>query len=444
MKKIILLNILFAFSLFAQSNKLTLEQSLEIGLKNSKNLKISQSKVIGAEAKRKEAGSLMLPKLSLGASYTRLSEVDPFQVAVPFSPVPIKIQDAVLNNYNFGLTVQQPLFTGLRLISQWDAAKYNIKAQEAEYTKDINEEASKIQTAFWNFYKAQKILNLIDENLSALEKHLNDTKNFVNNGLATKNDYLKIEVQYSNLKLKKIDAENNVSLARVNFNRTIGVELDKQAEIFVNENYTINTDLSAELANYKYENLLSEAINAREELKSLDYKIKAADKGVTAANAGWLPSVYLFGHFYYNNPNQRIMPLKDEFNETWDVGVSLNWDLWDWGNTSAKTAQAEQQLIQTQTAFLQLKEVIEIEVYHNYLKLIGEKEKVEVSRLTVNSAEENYRITNEKYSQQLATSTDLIDAETDLLNAQTQLTNSIVDFELAKVSLEKSVGRKIY
>lgn len=437
MKNLILLNILFTFSLFAQSNQFTLEQSLEMGLKNSKNLKISQSKVIGAEAKRKEAGSLMLPKLSLGASYTRLSEVDPFQVNVPFSPVPIKIQDAVLNNYNFGLTVQQPLFTGLKLHSQWEAAKYNIKAQEAEYIKDTNEEALKIQTAFWNFYKAQKVLNLINENLSALEKHLNDTKNFLNNGLATKNDYLKIEVQFSNLKLKKIDAENNVNLARLNFNRTIGIELDKQIEISVVES-------QQPINNYKYENLLTEAFESREELKSINYRIYAGEKNVTAANSGWFPSVYLFGHFYYNKPNQRIMPLKDEFSEAWDVGVSLNWDLWDWGNTSSKAVQAEQQLIQTQTSFEQLKETIQTEVYHNYLKLISEKEKVEVGKLSVNSAEENYRITKEKYSQQLATSTDLIDAETDLLNAQTQLTTSLVDFELAKVNLEKSVGRKIY
>lgn len=244
-------------------------------------------------------------------------------------------------------------------------------------------------------------------------------------------------MQYSNLKLKKIDAENNVNLARVNFNRTIGIELDKQTEISVDE-------IQSPISNYKYENILNEAFDTREELKSLNYRIQAGEKSVTAANAGWLPSVYLFGHFYYNNPNQRIMPLKDEFNETWDVGVSLNWDLWDWGNTSAKAAQAEQQLIQTQTALQQLKEGIEAEVYYNYLKLISENEKVEVSKLTINSAEENYRITKEKYSQQLSTSTDLIDAETDLLNAQTQLTTSLVDLELAKVSLEKSVGRKIY
>lgn len=428
---------LLTISLFAQSNTFTLEQSLEIGLKNSKKLKISHSKVVGANAKIKEAGSAMLPKLSLSANYTRLSEVDPFQVVVPFSPVPIKIQDAVLNNYNLGLTIQQPLFTGFKLNSLKNAAEYNSTAQEIEHIKEINEEAYNIQSAFWNLYKSKKMLRLIDENLSAIEKHLNDTKNFLDNGLVTKNDYLKIEVQYSNLKLRKIDAENNVNLARVSFNRILGIKLSESTDIIVNEREPL-------LANFNYDNLLIEAFENRGELKSLNYRIQSSEEYVTAANSGWFPSVYLFGHLYYNRPNQRIMPLKDEFNNTWDLGVSLNWDLWDWGNTSSKTIQSEQILLQTRTAYEQLKEGIETEVYHNYLKLISENKKVEVSKLTVASAKENYRITKEKYLQQLATSADLIDAETDLLNTQTQLTNSLIDFELAKISLEKSVGRNIY
>ena len=437
MKKIILLNIVFALSLFAQNKVLTLEESLEIGLMNSKNLKISQSKIISSKAKIKEFGSQMLPKLSLGASYTRLSDVDPFQVTVPFSPTPIQIQETILNNYGFNISVNQPLFTGFRLSSLKNAAEYNSLASEVEHTKEANHEALKIQQAFWNFYKAQKVLALIEENLKSLEQHLKDTRNFLQNGLVTKNDLLKIEVQYSNTKLKRIEAENNLNLARVNFNKAIGIKLSEQTRIDVNEK---NPDLSG----YSFDNLLEEALNKREELKSLSYRINAGKESVTAANSGWLPSVYLFGHFYYSKPNQRVLPLKDEFNETWDLGVSLNWDLWDWGNTSSKAVQAEQQLLQTQTSLNILKENIETEVYHNYLKLISENDKVEVSKKALEASEENYRITNEKYAQQLATSRDLIDAEVDLLNAQTQLTTSLINFEIARVMLEKSVGRRIY
>lgn len=421
----------------AQEKSYTLEESLEVGLANSKQLKISKASVISSKAKITEVGSQMFPKLSFNAAYTRLSEVDPFQVTVPFSPTPIKIQDAILNNYQLKLSLQQPLFTGFRLSSLKSAAEYNSKALELEYTKEINEEAYKIHTAFWNYYKAQKVLNLVNENLKSLQKHLDDTKNFMDNGLVTKNDYLKLQVQYSNTELMKIETKNNAELARAAFNKAIGKELDTQTQVTADdpEDISITT---------KFDDLLNEAFQTREELKSLDYKIKAGEESVTAAKADWFPSVFLFGNYYYNRPNQRIMPLKDKFNETWDVGVSLNWELWNWGNTSAKTTQAEQQVVQAETSLKILKEGIELEVYKDYLKVLSEFEKVSVSKKSVEQAEENYRITKYKYGQQLATSSDLIDAEVALLNSQTNLTNSLVDLKLAKTRLEKSVGRKIY
>jgi outer membrane protein TolC len=71
-------------------------------------------------------------------------------------------------------------------------------------------------------------------------------------------------------------------------------------------------------------------------------------------------------------------------------------------------------------------------------------EKTKVSQFAVLSAQENYRITKDKYDYQLATTNDLIDAEVDLLNSQTKLTISQADYELAKVKLDLAVGRRIY
>lgn len=437
MKKSALFLIIIVALLNAQEKTYTLEDAISTGLENSKQLKISHSKLIGSEARITEVGSQMLPRLSFGASYTRLSDVKPFQVTVPFSPTPISIQETILDNYQLKLSLQQPLFTGFRLSSLKSAAEYNNKATEFEYTKEINEEAYKIHTAFWNYYKAQKVLSLVKENLSSLAKHLEDTKNFMQNGLVTKNDLLKLEVQYSNTELMKIEAKNGVDLARTAFNKVLGIPLNTESEVLAE-------DPEAVSISSKYDDLLDEALQAREEIKSLAYKIKAGEESIDAAQAGWFPSVYLFGDYYYNRPNQRVMPLEDKFNDTWDVGVALNWTLWDWGETSAKTTQAKQGLVQAETAKQLLKENIEMEVYKDYLTVLSEFEKVSVTKKALEQSKENYRITEDKYNQQLATSTDLIDAEVALLNSQTNLTSALVDLKLAKTKLEKSVGRKIY
>ncbi|MCX6150779.1 MAG: TolC family protein [Ignavibacteriales bacterium] len=437
MKKLIILNMFLAIGLFAQAQKFTLKESIELGLKNSKDLKISRSKVVSTDAKITETTSQLLPQLKFQAGYSRLSDIPPFEVKVPFSPTPIRLSDVILNNYTMKLSLQQPLFTGFRLTSIRSAAKLNNQATELELIKDINEAAFKIQTAFWNYYKAQQQIDYINENLVQTEKHLQDTKNFLENELVTKNDMLKLEVQYSNTKLMQIDGQNNLDIARMVFNQALGIPLETPTEIDIK-------DINSEQANYKLDDLFQEAKENRNELKAMQYRLEASENGITAANSGWFPSIYLSGNFYYNRPNQRILPTQDKFKDTWDVGVALNWDLWNWGFTSSQTAQAEQTKIQTETSLAQLNEAVEIEVYQNYLTYQRAAEKISVSRTSLEQAKENYRSIKEKYNAQLATSTDLIDAEASVLLAETNNNTALVDYQLAKSRLEKSVGRKIY
>ncbi|MDY0083044.1 MAG: TolC family protein [Ignavibacteriaceae bacterium] len=438
MKKIILLSIMMISVLNSQSQKLTLHESVELGLKNSKDLKISQSKLKSSDAKVSEVSSMFLPQLKFIANYTRLSDnVPPFEVLTPFSAVPIKISEPVLNNYNLRLTLQQPLFTGLKLMSSKKAAEYNFNASELDFSREMNETAMNIHISFWNYYRAIEVKNILEKSLDQMQVHLNDTKNFLENGLVTQNDYLKLQVQYSNTKLNLIEAENNFEVARAVFNKSIGLPLESKTEIIIN-------GLEVQSSDYNLNELISEAKNNRDEIESLSYKLKAAEENIVSAQSGWFPSLYLTGNYYYNNPNSRFQPPADKWNDTWDVGVTLSWDVWDWGMTSSKTTQAEELSVQTQASLEKLNDNIEVEVYQSYLNLIKSKEKVDVSKLSLEQASENYRITSEKYKEQLATSTDLIDAEVSELQAETNLTSSLIEYNLAKVRLEKSVGRKIY
>ncbi len=436
MKKLVIaFTFLLSFTSYAQT--FTLEESISTGLKNSKELKISKSKVVSSDAKITEFSSQMFPRLSLTANYTRLSNVPDFQIQTPVFPQPIKIQDVILNNYGVRLSLNQPLFTGFRLSSLKNAAEYNNQAEELQYNSDANNYALKIQSAFLDFFKAKELKKLAEENLNLANNHLEETKNFFKNELVTKNDLLKLEVQASNAELNLVEANNNLELAKINFNKVIGIDLNAESDI-------VTPEIDSEKINYDSDKLISEAHQQRNELKSFEYRLKATDEGVTAANSKWYPNIYLFGNFYYNRPNQRYLPLKDEFNDSWDAGVTLSWDLWNWGYNSSQTSQAEQIKVQTENNLQILNDAIEVEVYRAYLDYIKVFDRIMISKKTVEQADENYRTTREKYEAQVATSTDLIDAEVSLLQAKTNLTNALVDFQMAKMTLDKSVGRKIY
>jgi len=440
MKKLIFITIMIISAqdlLVAQVTTLTLKESMETGFKNSKELLISNSKIIGSDARISEASSQLLPQLRLSAGYTRLSEIPPFQIAVPFYPKPIEVSPVFLDNYSLRVSLQQPLFTGFRLSSLKNAARYTRDASAEDMVKDKNELAMNIQTAYWNYYKVKLMKNLIDENVKQAGKHVEDTKNLLNNGLATRNDLLKLEVQYSNAKLQQIDMMNNIELARTAFNKTIGLPLDNRTDID-----TAMIQVTAD--RYELNDLIAEAKNNRSELKSLNLRIKAGSENVDAARSGWFPSILLTGNWYMSNPNPRLQPPVNIFKGTWDVGITMSWDIWNWGNTIAQTVEAEQNVIQTRTSYDQLKDVIELEVNQNYLTLIYAKQKIDVSQETIQQAEENYRSIQDKYNAQLATSTDLIDAENSLLLAKTNYMNAIIDYQLGKIKLEKSIGKPIY
>lgn len=436
--KRILIMVLIAGSLLAQEKILTLKESLEIGLKNSKELKISKSKLNYADSKLTEINSQFLPQFKLFGNYTRLSDnIPPFEVKMPFSPTPIRISEPILNNYTFKFGFSQPLFTGFKLLSLRNSAKLNLQASEHDFSKEENEAAFNIYNAYWNYYKAEEIRKVITQTLQQMEGHLKDTKSFFDNGLVSKNDLLKLEVQYSNTKLMLIEAENNLDLARIAFNKSIGIDLSSQTKVAASER-------SSSLEKYQLTEIITEAINNRKEIKSLSYRVEASKEGVSAAKSNWLPSLYLTGNYYYSNPNPRFQPAKDEFNSNWDLGVTLSWDVWNWGLTSSQVSQAEQTKVQLETNLDQMKENIQMEVYSNYLNLNKNDEKVNVSKEALTQALENYRVTSEKYNIQLATSTDLIDAETSNMQAETNLKTAEVDYQIAKVKLEKSLGRVIY
>jgi outer membrane protein TolC len=437
MKQFILALILAPVMLYPQTAELTLKESLEIGLKNSKDLKISYSKLVSASAQVTSATSQLLPQLTFNAGYTRLSSIPPFEVTLPVFPQPIVVSPVILDNYTLKTSLQQPLFTGFRLTSLKDAAESNYEAANSDYQSDMNETAFKIQDAFWNYYEAELNDSVLGENLNQIKQHLADTKNFLANGQAVKNDYLKLEVQYSSVNLQKIEADNSLDIARMTFNQAISLPLDAQTQIKVEEPEIKITD-------YKIEDLQTEAKDKRNELKALEYRLQASGYNVTASNSAWYPSVYLFGDYYDDKPNGRILPAVNEFKYGWDAGITLTWTIWNWGYNSSQASIAEQNKIQTETSLSQLKDAVEIEVYQNYLTFKRAYDKVNVSKLGVEQSEENYRITRDMYNNQTESSTDLVDSEAALLQAQTNYNSALVDYELAKLRLEKSVGKKIY
>jgi len=413
------------------TKKLTLDESIKIGLEKSNVLHSSKMNVNYAESKSNEVNTFRLPNLSFSASYTRLSEVDPFSVTTPFGK--FDISPSILNNYSMKVSLQQPLFTGFKLESNSKMAEYNYLAAKQDHTRDEKELIYNIKNSYWGLFKANQIKKVVEENVSQVQAHLTDVQNLFKVGLATKNDVLKVQVQLGEAQLRFIDAKNAVKLASINLANVIGISLDTEIET--------SEEVEEQALNEKnLSDLINKAYDSRAELKSINYRVQASESGITAAKSDWFPQLYLTGNYYYSRPNQRILPAEDKFDGTWDVTVSLSLNLWNWGATIDKTEAAEAQFQQAQDSYKIIKDMITLEVTRNYLDINKSNEKISVAKQSVGQAEENYRVTDEKFKNGLALNSDLLDAEVALLQAKTNYIQSVVDYELAVAQLKKSIG----
>ncbi len=430
-------------TIWAQDHSaLTVEEAINIGLENSKSLHSSSMRVQGATSRSGEAHASLLPTLKAAGSYTRLSDVPSFVATVPkdafgqnFPPqnVAFPLSQTVLNNYGVRLSLQQPLFTGMRLQSGADMAEYNAQATEQDYNKDKAQLVYDIKDAYWGLYKAIEFKKVIDENIEQVKAHLTDVKSLAAQGIVTKNEVLRVEVQLSNEQVAQLSAQNNVRLATIGLCNIIGLPLTTDVRP-VSEVKT-SADSSAQL-----DALIRQAVEARPEVLGMEYRVKAGESAVTQARSGWYPQIYLTGNYYYARPNTRIVPTVDEFKDTWDVGVSVSLDIWNWGTTVQQTNQAQAQLAEANDALGQLKDAIHLEVTQSYLNVNESGERIGVAEKGIAQAEENYRITNAKFKAGLALNSDLLDAEAGLLQAKWNHIQARVDHELARARLARVTG----
>jgi Outer membrane protein len=440
---LLILLFLLSLPLWAQQKlTLTIEQAIQTGMENSKALRTSQFKVDAADAKASETNTLGLPTLKFNGTYTRLSDVpasafalpaNSFGVGFPPSDLSLVLSPTVLNNYGLKATLQQPLFTGGKISGAANAAEYLSDATKEDYKKDKADVQYNIKAAYWNLFRADEFEKFVDENVNQIKSHAHDAENLMKQGMLTSNDLMKVQVQLSDALVRQIDATNNVKLAMYVLNNTLGLPL--QTEIVLASTIHISDRTWDPV-----EQMVNNAYEKRPEVIGMNARVKAGESGLTSARGGWWPQIYLIGDYNYIRPNPRIFPSVDQFDKTWDVTLSVSFDIWNWWQTGHQANQAQAQLAQAQEGLSMTKDGVMLEVTQSYLGVNQFKERKAVAEQGVKQAEENYRVTDDKYKIGMTPNSELLDAEVALLQARLNLTQSLVDYELSMARLSRAIG----
>jgi outer membrane protein TolC len=326
------------------------------------------------------------------------------------------------------------LFTGFRLQGAQDAADLSADAAHQDYDRDRADLIFNTKAAYWGLLHAIDVKQSIDTSLAQTRAHVTDAENLMEQGLATNNDVLKLRVQLSNAELLQIQAANAIRISTLTLLNLMNLPLET-AVTPVSSLETVARDTTA------HPTLVATALAQRPDVKGMELRVKAGEAGVTVARSGWFPQISLFADYVTARPNSRIVPAIDRYRNTWDVGVNVSLDVWNWLTTAHQSSQATAQLSQTKDMLTALKDGVALEVTQAYLSLHEAHDRIGVAVNGVHQAEENYRTSYEKYREGLMLTSDLLDASSDLLRARVNHTQALVDYEIGLARLERSIGK---
>jgi len=414
----------------AQETKtLSMDDAVQLSLQNSKQLKLSQAKVDESKASLKQAKENRLPDLKASGSYLRINNptVD-LKVKLGSSgssqSAPPKIDQASYGIVNASI----PLFSGLRIQYGIESARYLDQATRLDAERDRDGVIQNTIAAYVNLYKSKTTVNLMNENLKQSKQRVADFSNLEQNGLIARNDLLKVQLQESNIELSLLDAENNWKMAMINMNLMLG--LPENTVIDIDTNSLMQpTDINGKL------DWEQTALMHRQDIAAMSLREKAANSGIKAAKGEYFPSFALSGGYIaLDVPN--FLTVTNAING----GIGLQYNVGSLWKTGSKVAQAKARKQQIVANEEMISDEVRLQVNKAYENYVLSIKKIEVYAKAVEQASENYRITKNKYTNNLVTTTDLLDADIAQLQARLNYTNAKADAVVAYKNLLQTAG----
>jgi outer membrane protein TolC len=373
------------------------------------------------------------PLVAFQGSYTRANHVTEFVVPTAVGVPRVLYPDAP-DSYRTRMDLQWPIYSGGRTDALERAARAEASAASADVAAAQSDLRLEVTRAFWALVTARATAVVLARSLTRTEAQLGDVRERFKAGLVPPNEIASTEAQQSRQRMLLIEAQNQRALASAELARLIGVDLLQPIEPV--EALELPPVAAAPLPG-----LLAEARAMRNERRSLEQRIQAADFQRTAAGAGRRPTVAVTGGFDYSRPNLRIFPIAERWDDSWDAGIAVRWPLWDGDRTRTEAAQAGRLADAARQRLAEFDSVLALEVQQRLLELDSGRAAIAAADEGVRAAAEARRVVTERYRAGVATQTEVLDADVALLQAELDRTRTFAAVRLAEARLDRALGR---
>jgi len=382
--------------------RLTIAEAIEFSKSQNKWVQAANMEVNAANEDRKDVIRAKLPTVNVNGSYQRFSGLTLFTDGLSHAttgerkPTPNSAAlgiDALFSIYGGGrqhaLEQEQHLRVNLARLNAQDQSG-NIALQTA--------------TQYLNLVKLNDLEKFLADQLNRAQVRLNNINALYRNQKVTRSDVLRAEVNLSNVQLSLEQNENDIAIA----NQHLDVLLNVPDSVII-----IPAD-SAGMTKPEVNSLLQLTQNAA--ISSFAVQKAATSVEVQAAKlrsirSNYLPNVSFYAAYGLNYPNYLFFPPVNQAYSIGFVGLKAQYSISSLYHNKSKMAAGRIRVKEAEMQREAYADNVRLDIRSQYVKYAEALRRIEVNEHSVEQAEVNYRIVNNKYLNQLALLTDLLDAD---------------------------------
>lgn len=407
---------------------LSIGQLFDRGMEQNLQLAADRLKEQIADDRARTARASRLPEINIGLNGGFVGQPVVFEHGLSDPTCP----DSPDWSQNYAVNVSQPLYHGGRIryaIRQADIEKEITVLQTATDRADIKLSLLRQYLTLFSLYKQHVVLT---RNINESERRLKDIRQMKEEGLITNNDVLRSEMQLTNNRLSLLETENNIRLTSQQLDILLGLD----ESLLLRPDTTL---LDEVLRLDEYENYISQAYSNDPAMSLRMRQTDLARNNIQAVKAERMPQLSLYAANTLARPVSRT--LADMYNNAWNIGLSFSYPLSALYRSKHRIREARRQVDVYRNAEEQHRQQIRMTVRNAYLKHSEELARVDALKLSVKQAEENFRIMRNRYLNQLAILTDLLDADNLRLDAELQLTTARAQVVYTYYELQRAAGK---
>jgi outer membrane protein len=414
-----------------EAKELSLNEAVEIALERSASLHAAGEGIKGADYLRKSARADFFPTFRTEYGFTYLNTA-PFFI----SATGIRVTVGARSNYRWETGLDQPLFRGGAIYWSYRLAKLGVDLSKVFFELVKQDLVLQVKATYFNILKAEKIRQVALRSVEQLEAGVKVGKAFYDVGIIPKNDLLQTQVELAQARQDLTSAEVELAVAKATFNTLLRRDVRMEVEV--------EDILEYRPMEIPFEECLERARKNRPELQETELNVKRAEKEVQLARSDYFPNLGLSFNYERVGDDPSVSGSTFEDEDSWNINAYARWTFWQWGKKRQLVREKKTKLIQAKDTMVEVEDAVSLEVKDSYLRLREARDKIGVAEVAVEQAEENFRINVERFKEQVATTTEVLDAQTLLTQAKSNYFNALSDYNIAWARLDRAMGITTY